>query len=281
MMAFWALGSEAEPVHIENVTQSMYEHLRAKIPDRYSFYLTVTTNTLTLRPMISHPHESLKDMLRMFTSSLDSWVQAMEPDYWLSDRGTPNLTLYWDQTAYQLGKQSDFSLRLVPYDDNRTELVGWVYPQVVVEVGYSETYKQLVKDAEDWLLASNGQVLTVLVFKWKVPWKPEQFTDLLKWGLFLEIYERCVTLFVVVACTKHELEIPATLTQLRCTATGSLFYLPPTLPLLSNFLPVTFSPPFSMLPPRTTANSSGSFHTTSLFLHCRWLSTARYTIVQR
>jgi hypothetical protein len=70
------------------------------------------------------------------------------------------------------------------------------YPNILVEVGYSETHPDLIEDARHWLCESNSQVLCVIIFCFKKPRRESDFSDLSKWKAFVEVYERYVHLFL-------------------------------------------------------------------------------------
>jgi hypothetical protein len=64
------------------------------------------------------------------------------------------------------------------------------YPCFVIEVGYSETFADLKRDASHWLWGSHGQVLSVLIVKFAKPTLADEFGDIQKWRAFMELYIR-------------------------------------------------------------------------------------------
>jgi hypothetical protein len=72
------------------------------------------------------------------------------------------------------------------------ELAVSQYLQIVIEVGYSGTHKELIDNACDWLLFLHRAILSIIIFKWTKLLQEEDFEDVTKWGLFGEVYERCI-----------------------------------------------------------------------------------------
>lgn len=63
-----------------------------------------------------------------------------------------------------------------------------VFPQMILEVGYAQSYRSLVGDAQDWLMGS-VEVRSVMLVKFV---KPEnKYLHLVnKWEVYMEIWER-------------------------------------------------------------------------------------------
>jgi hypothetical protein len=194
-MNFWESGFDTKPMSIGKITQEMYEKLRKTIPERHTFYLNVTTNTLTATPMPSPQHEAILDVITRMRGTLDDWLSTVSPGYSIIVFGAPRLPLFDNTGLHILGKEPDISIGLQHSDDHiMDEIARWGYPPIVVEIGYTETHNQLVNDARDWLLFSAGKILSVIVFKLTKPVGEEDSLDPLKWGLFAELYERYVTI---------------------------------------------------------------------------------------
>jgi hypothetical protein len=70
------------------------------------------------------------------------------------------------------------------------KLEARLYPNIVVEVGYSESHKDLLDDAHRWLTqALEDPVLCILIFLFRKPSESSHFADLSKWKVFLKVYE--------------------------------------------------------------------------------------------
>jgi hypothetical protein len=77
-----------------------------------------------------------------------------------------------------------------------------LYPAFVVEVGYAEAENELLKDAEDWLCDSDGEVLAVLIVNFMKPALRADFPDITKWAAFMQVYvQRCVCLRLQLTCS--------------------------------------------------------------------------------
>jgi hypothetical protein len=83
--------------------------------------------------------------------------------------------------------------------------IGKIFPSVVVEVGMSESYVELKRDAWEWLWGSDGLVKLVIVIKLSKPTSqrhdnPPQHTD---WSAFLELWEKVGsgTLAIIFQCS--------------------------------------------------------------------------------
>jgi hypothetical protein len=73
-----------------------------------------------------------------------------------------------------------------------------LHPAFVIKVGYEETVADLVMDAKDWLLGSDGDVLAVLIVKFIKPKERNDFPIISQWQAFMQLYvERCVVLILV------------------------------------------------------------------------------------
>ena len=65
-------------------------------------------------------------------------------------------------------------------------------PYLVLEVGYLESYVELLKDARTWLMDYDKEVLAVILIKVTAPRQPWQTIghDLMDWRAFVEVWER-------------------------------------------------------------------------------------------
>jgi hypothetical protein len=146
--------------------------------------------------MPSTYHESTVHIARKIADSLTVWLSTVAPGHCALLFGSPRLSLHHHDGPHIIDKEPDACISL-SHDDVaiRRELMRLGYPQILVEIGYSETYKDLINDARDWLLFSSGKVLSVLIFKWVRPSQQEDFGDVSKWRLFAELYERFVVIY--------------------------------------------------------------------------------------
>ena len=65
------------------------------------------------------------------------------------------------------------------------------YPNIIIEIGFSKSYADLIMDTRFWLLSSPGHpVLSFILFKFHKPDKEEDFEDFEKWSLFFKVWEK-------------------------------------------------------------------------------------------
>ena len=82
----------------------------------------------------------------------------------------------------------------------RGDVCTW--PQMAIEVGYSEMERELCDDAWNWLYGSSNHVQSVLVVKFEKPVDPNTFGNWKQWTGWLEIHARssstrCVSYLII------------------------------------------------------------------------------------
>jgi hypothetical protein len=188
VIQFWESGFQPKPMKIPGVTTEIYESLKAKLEKENeggSYYLIVDTNTLIVTTMSSPAHEALQDFLTDLKEPLNRWARIIHPGSRVFVTGAARFTLYKNGRERVRDKAPDQSFT-VRYPGDRHV----AYPAIVIEIGYSESETKLYQDASRWLLQSSGGVGAVLAFKCKAPSQNSDFSDISKWRIILNVYER-------------------------------------------------------------------------------------------
>lgn len=188
--------------------------ISGKSTSRLRYYYDIKSGTITLDRLVSSIHESLSTPLALLQTHLTEWLGkqfGLKVQVHLA--GTQQFNLY-DQSSqvYIRGKCPDQSYRVVVSgkapegeedgggeggeegeDDEDLEPDEYwrFYPNIVVEIGYSESYEDLIEDAKLWLLKTpRHPVLSIILFKFEKPAAVADFNNFDKWGLFFEVWEK-------------------------------------------------------------------------------------------
>jgi hypothetical protein len=178
---------------IPEISEASYERIKARTDarnERLRYFYDVKSHTIIINTLPSAVHESVHDYLTdSFKYSLRRWVTKFVPNAKIVATGQVDEDLFTSECVRR-GKAPDeaFRVKIPGFPPRR-------YPNILVEVGYSETHPDLVEDARHWLCESNGQVLCVIIFCFKKPGRESDFSDLSKWKAFIEVYERYVHFF--------------------------------------------------------------------------------------
>src|SRR5882762_1869958 len=182
-------------IRIPGIGEASYERIKARTDarnERLRYFYDVQSHTIIINALPSAVHESVHDYLTdSFKYSLRRWVTKFVPTAKIIATGQVDEDLFTSECVRR-GKAPDEAFRVkIPGFPLRR------YPNILVEVGYSETHPDLIEDARHWLCESNGQVLCVIIFCFKKPTRESDFSDLSKWKAFVEVYERYVHLFLI------------------------------------------------------------------------------------
>jgi hypothetical protein len=127
-------------------------------------------------------HESFRRYFSAFLySEILAWLNEILPGFSAIPSGSPRIPLDPD-----FSKEPDEGLYIW-----RSEGHYGIYPNMIIEVGYSETWNDLEKDASEWLWGSEGEVRCVLLVNLMPPAgvspDSDDFRDETKWEGYLEI----------------------------------------------------------------------------------------------
>lgn len=186
--------SDGPRVRIFDAEEGLYEQIKIRVDaqnERLRYYYDAREKIIVIETLASHAHESLQFYLTQdFRSSLQEWVRKIIPKAIVDIAGTVRHDLYDTQGIRLKGKTPDQGFRILM--PPRYKKQG-SYPNIVIEIGYSESYSDLCDDARRWLCETDdGSVLCVIIFSFKKPTKDEDFLVADKWRAFLEVYERYV-----------------------------------------------------------------------------------------
>jgi hypothetical protein len=110
--------------------------------------------------------------------SIESWIRTIAPSHTVRLQVSPTFCL---EGVSVRKKVPDAALKVLPRDT----LACW--PQMVLEVGYSQSESDLRRVAKCWLLGTRGAVRSVLLVKFCKP-GPMDFGDWTKWKGWVEIW---------------------------------------------------------------------------------------------
>lgn len=137
--------------------------------------------------MPTHIHNSF---IHFYASHLfpaiQSWLQNLLSDGFHTYI-VLNSTTKLQVDSKVIGKEPDAGLQLWGPVDNLKERL---YPSLVIECGYRETWAKLKRDASAWLWGSKRQVQCVILAKFHKPANKKHFSDETKWVGYLEIHRR-------------------------------------------------------------------------------------------
>ena len=147
----------------------------------------INSCSIIIDTLPSDIHESIQEYLTdTLRYNLRHWVAKFFTNAKVKITGSISRDLFSADGSRLKGKTPDQGFRVTS-----PKLVARLYPNIVVEVGYSESHRDLLDDAHRWLTqAREDPVLCVLIFLFRKPSESSHFTDLSKWKAFLEVYER-------------------------------------------------------------------------------------------
>jgi hypothetical protein len=137
---------------------------------------------LVAMPNPSPVQESLQNFFITIVSTIQSKMAEINPTAVVQSLG-PQSTRLMRSGRQTHDKGADLSLNVM--------LPGQpplVYPTFVVEVGYSESWDELIEDAIDWLCGTDGHILAALAVKFVKPEKEDDFSDVEKWEGWMQLY---------------------------------------------------------------------------------------------
>ena len=184
--------------------EALYDRVKTRtdaISERLRYYYDLTSCTIIIDTLPSDIHESVQGYLTgPLRYSLRQWLTKYIPDADVKVSGSVDRDLVTADGTLK-GKTPDqgFYIRIADLDLR-------MFPNVVFEIGYSESHPNLRDDARRWLTETQGEpVLCVILFIFRKPSSASGFSELNKWKAFLEVYERYGDLFMIVLALSHRL----------------------------------------------------------------------------
>jgi hypothetical protein len=182
-----AVANETQRVQIPHVDEETYDRIKSRTDARLRYYYDFNSCSIIINTLPSDVHESLQEYLTgSLKVSLARWVKTIIANTRVTVMGSVDRDLVSADGSRLKGKTPDQGFQVkIPDLDIRD------YPNIVVEVGYSESHTDLINDARCWLTLTHDEpVLSVLIFCFKKPSRDSDFTDFSKWKAFVEVYER-------------------------------------------------------------------------------------------
>jgi hypothetical protein len=130
----------------------------------------------------------LRYFMKYVYPDIATWLTATFPDFESVPIINPTLPLLFDKPASDahdiIKKEPDAGVRI--WRSGTADRS--IYPNMIVEVAYSESWQHVRDKAGVWLWGSSGQVRCALLVKLNHP--AEDFDDATKWEAYLEIHVR-------------------------------------------------------------------------------------------
>lgn len=185
-----SIGEESQRMRIPGVDEAMYNQIKSRTDarsERLRYYYDCNACSIVIDTLASDIHESIQEYLtESLKFSLRRWVTGIIANANVTIMGAVDRDLVSSDGTKLKGKTPDQGFQVkIPGVEVRD------YPNIAVEVGYSESHPDLVDDARHWLTQTHDEpVLAVLIFCFKKPSQDSDFADFKKWKAFIEVYER-------------------------------------------------------------------------------------------
>ncbi|KAF8422228.1 hypothetical protein EV426DRAFT_606619 [Tirmania nivea] len=167
-------GSENSTI-LSNVSPTCYRQLAERgVRVRHTYFTLI--DTLLLRPMITPVHGLVQSFFGSLQTHMCSTGFLDESEYGLIDTSIHSVQLphIGDtvllsgetlHTALAGSKEADAVISTYELDVAGVPVASRTFPNIVVEVGLSESYTDLVRDARHWLEQTRGKVRVVFLVK--------------------------------------------------------------------------------------------------------------------
>jgi hypothetical protein len=191
-----------QQIQIPGVDEALYDRIKTRtdaLSERLRYYYNLTSCTIIIDTLPSDIHESIQGYLTgALRYSLRQWLMKSIPGANVKISGSVDRDLVTADGKLK-GKTPDqgFNIKIPGFGIRK-------FPNVVFEVGYSESHSCLLDDARRWLTESEGEpVLCVIIFVFRKPSSAFNFSESSKWKAFLEVYERYGDLFTTMLALSH------------------------------------------------------------------------------
>src|SRR5882762_2461750 len=164
-----AVANETQRVQIPGIDEETYDRIKSSTDarsERLRYYYDFNSCSIIINTLPSDVHESLQEYLTgSLKFSLARWVTMIVADASVTVMGSVDRDLVSAGGSKLKGKTPDQGFQVkIPDLDIRD------YPNIVVEVGYSERHTDLMDDTYRWLTLTHDEpVLSVLIFCFKKP----------------------------------------------------------------------------------------------------------------
>jgi hypothetical protein len=182
-------GVNDHQIQIPGIDEATYDRIKDRtdaISEGLRYHYDVNSCSIIIDTLPSDIHESIQEYLTdTLRYNLRHWVAKFFTNAKVKITGSISRDLFSTDGSRLKGKTPDQGFRVTS-----PKLAARLYPNIIVEVGYSESHRDLLDDARRWLTqAREDPVLCVLIFLFRKPSESSHFADLSKWKAFLEVYE--------------------------------------------------------------------------------------------
>jgi len=177
-------------IQIPGIEESLYDKIKLRtdaLSERLRYHYNFNSQSIIIDTLPSDIHESIQEYLTdKFKYSLRRFVTRFVPNAKVITSGSVDRELIPADGSRLKGKTPDQAFLVkIP------GIIVRKFPNLVVEVGYSESLPNLIDDARRWLTETQGTpVLCVLIFDFKKPSQDRDFADMTKWKALLHVYDR-------------------------------------------------------------------------------------------
>ena len=205
--------TEGGRLRIPNIDSASYHRITTLVsnsaPTCLCYFYDVKASTIVVDRLASAIHESLGTALARLQRHLQGWLATkfgLKAEVLLVGQQKYNLFENWEDAIR--GKCPDQGYKIAvsgrvsdedavdeesPDEDFQPHERWRFYPTIIVEIGFSESYDDLIEDAKLWLLKTpHHPVLSFILFKFQKPEtsEPGDVMDFENWGLFFEVWRR-------------------------------------------------------------------------------------------
>lgn len=167
---------------------SLYDKVMESLPERrFRCHLDIPRNKIIVRGPATHVHEAPNVFFHNLQPLLQEWMGELGYTGNLKFLGAPACNIWRNGKQIGHGKAADICFGIAPADKNKKESL---YPEIIIEVGYTETWAELLEDARTWILDTGGCVQCVILVKYTKPANDKDFNKVEKWQGQIAVYHR-------------------------------------------------------------------------------------------
>lgn len=180
ILDFYATGQE-ETTEFPCEDASLYEKVMESLPEgRFRGRFDIPRKMLIVFGPPTYIHEAPNVFFQEMGPWMSQWMKALGDERGMKFIGAPCCTLYCEdgKQVVRIGKSGDICF----------DVTESPFPEFVVEVGYSESWVDLLEDAKSWLFYTKGHVRCVILIKYTKPIDAANFKDLNQWKGEIGVY---------------------------------------------------------------------------------------------